>query len=176
MTAVLAILSKIWPYLLAAALGAAIGGWTTHGVDTIALNRQKAAYASYQARVADQAAAAEKAAREAVQQQIDERHAADINNQKVMDELKQRTADAESHFAADRNAIRSLLESASNSPQPARGDPMSESQGGSGSTPTSQAGRIELVSETCAALAAEDEWNANRYDALNKQLNGQVEP
>jgi hypothetical protein len=175
-TAMLAILKVIWPYLLAGTVGMAIGGYTTHGFDTIALNRQKAAMAGFQQKVAEQAAVAEKAAREALQAQIDQRHIADTHNQTVMDELRQRTADAESHYAADRNTIRSLLNAASHDPESPSGHPVSETESGPGATAASQAGRIELVSETCAALAAEDEWNANHYEALNKQLNGQVEP
>ena len=176
MSVILALLSKYWPYLAAAGLGAAIGSWTTHGFDSIALNRQKTAMASYKAQVADQAAAGEKAAREALQAQIDQRLATDLNNQRVMDELKQRTADAESHFTADRDAIRGLLNAASHSPQSARGSSVPETRGGPAIAAASASGSIDSISAACAALAAEDELNANEHDALTAQVTPQVEP
>lgn len=174
MTVLLALLGKAWPYMLAFGGGLGFGIWSTHAVDTIALNRQKAAQAGWQAQQADKDRDAEKAAREALQAQIDQRHAVDVNNEQVMNDLKKRTADAESHYAADRDFINRMLNSASS--KPTSGHPVPAPDAGSGSAPASEANGIAEVAELCAATKAEDEWNANQLDALNAELNKQVPP
>jgi len=170
-TAVLAILSKIWPYLLAAALGAAIGGWTTHGVDTIALNRQKAAYASYQQKVADQAAAGERAAREALQKQIDTAHQTDQRNETIIHDLHARADSAES----DRDLARRLLNSALGPISPAS-HRLPEAPNQPGATGTGRTGSGPSLETEVAAAIGECERNSNRLDALIAQIKPQVEP
>jgi len=169
MTALLLLLKSTWPYLLAGALGAAIGGYTTHGFDTIALNRQKAAMASYQARVADQAAAAEKAAREALQAQIDSAHSTDIRNQGIIDDLKKRADSSESDLAFARrllNAARPIAAAGHSVPK-APNQPGASGASGAASGPS-------LETEVAAAIG-ECERNSDRLDALIAQVKPQVE-
>lgn len=170
MSAVLLVFSKFWPYLLAAALGAAIAGYTTHGIDTIALNRQKAAYAGYQQKVADQAAAAEKAAREALQAQIDTGHKTDQRNKEIIRELNARASTAES----DRDLARRLLNSALGpfTPTSHRLPEASHQSGAAGAG--GEGGGPGLETEVAAAIG-ECERNSDRLDALIAQIRPQLE-
>lgn len=162
--------------MLAAFVGGAAVGWTTHKFDSIELARQRAASEGYKAQVADQDRAAEQKAREALQAQIDQRHAVDRNNEEVMSDLRKRTADAESHYSADRAFIHSLLDSASKNPT-AKSDPVPEGQGGSGTAPAGGSVSSQAMAEQlCADTKAEDERNANRLDALIAEVTKQVEP
>lgn len=174
MSIVLAILGKYWPLIVAATIGGAIAGWTVHGLDGIELRRQQNAMTSYRAQVADAELAAQTAAREALQEQIDARHAADIHNQQVMNDLRQKNADVESHFAADRDAIRGLLDAASR--QPAGRCEVPEAHSQPGTAPASREEVVGRVSEICAGLAAEDERNGAKLNALNSELDGKVDP
>ena len=171
MSAVLLILSKIWPYLLAAGLGAAIGGYTTHGFDTIALNRQKAAMAGFQQKVADQAAAAEKVAREALQRQIDESHQTDQRNEAIINELHSRADSAESDLALARSLLNSSL-----GPVTPSSHRLSEASNQSGAPGASGAGSGPSLETEVAAAIGECERNANRLDALIAQVKPQVQP
>jgi len=169
-SAILLILSKIWPYLLAAGLGAVFGGWTTHGFDTIALNRQKAAMASFQQRVSDQAAASEKAAREALQRQIDESHATDQRNEAIIHDLHTRADSAESDLQLARRLLNSSLGPVipPNHRLPeAPNQPRATGAGGTASGPS-------LETEVAAAIG-ECERNANRLDSLIAQIKPQLE-
>lgn len=171
MTAALAILAKIWPYLLAAGLGAAIGGWTTHGFDTIALNRQKAAMSGFRAKVADQAAAGEKAAREALQHQIDDAHETDQRNEAVINALHARADSAESDLQLARGLLNSSLDTITPSghrlPE-APNQPGALGAGGATSGPS-------LETQVAAAIG-ECERNASRLDALIAEVKPQVKP
>lgn len=170
MTVLLTILSKIWPYLLAAGLGAAVAGYTTHGIDTIALNRQKAAYAAYQQKVAEQAAAGEKAAREALQAQVDSGHKTDQRNEEIIRELNARASTAES----DRDLARRLLNSALR-PVASTGHRLPETSDQPGATGTRGEASGPSLETTVAAAIGECERNANRLDALIAQIKPQLE-
>ncbi len=175
MTALLALLKVAWPYMLAAALGGFVTGWLTHKADSIELERQKTAMASYKAEVSDAQATAEKAAREALQQQIDERHAADVNNAQVVDDLQKRLTEANSHYDADRAFIAGLLNASSKAPiPPGGGMPAAHDPVG---TPAASgtSGSVEVAEQLCAETKAEDERNADKLDALIAAITPQLE-
>ena len=175
MTAILAILRAVWPYLLAASLGGAAAVWATHAIDGVEIQRQKNAMTSYQSQVKDAELAAQTAAREALQQQIDQRHAADINNQQVMDDLRKRTSEAESHYDADRAFIAGLLNASSKAPISPSGQ-VSTTHDQSGTSPAGGTfGPREVAEQLCADTKAEDERNANKLDALIAELKPQLE-
>lgn len=170
MTALLALLKIAWPYMLAAALGGAVAGWFTHKADSIELARQKAAFSGYQAKVADQAAAAEKAAREALQGQIDTAHKTDQRNEDIIRELNARASTAES----DRDLARRLLNSArrpvASTPHQL---PQAPDQPG-----TASAGRdpgLPSLETQVADTLGECSRNADRLNALIAQIKPQME-
>jgi len=169
MSAILVLLSKIWPYLLAAGLGGAIAGYTTHGIDTIVLNRQKAAYASFQQIVSQQAALAEKAARDALQVQIDTAHHTDQRNEEIIRELNARASTAES----DRDLARRLLNSALR-PIPAASHRLPEGPGQSEAIGASGEESRPSLETTVAAAIGECERNADRLDSLIAQIKPQL--
>lgn len=175
MSILLALLGKTWPYLAGAFVVGGLVGWTTHKFDSIELARQRAAFEGYKAQVADQDAKGQEAARNAVQAQATEHEAQEAHNAQVIDELQKRTTEAESHYTADRDLIRGLLESASQNPTPAS-HPVPES----GHQPQpSVAGRtsgVEQVVELCAATKEEDQRNADRLDSLIAEVKPQVKP
>jgi len=169
MTVLLALLGKIWPFLLAAALGGAIAGWTTHGFDSIALNRQKTAMASYQAQVSQREADAEKAAREALQAQMDAHHVIDQRNESVIADLTQRAQAAESDAA-----LTGRLLAAQKARLPPS-HPVSET----GHQPTvvdsgETSGLGQLAAVTAAALN-ECRGNARQLNALIDEIKPQME-
>lgn len=175
MSVLLALLGRLWPYLLPALLAGAGTGWVVHKADSIAYAHLQTTFASYQVQVADAAAAAQKAARDALQAQIDQDHALAANNEQVMNELKTRAAEAQSHYDADRAFIRSLLNSASQSSIAAPGHPLSQAPVDSGSPSASgTSGAQEMAVSLCADTKAEDERNADRLDALIAELKPQL--
>jgi hypothetical protein len=113
MSAILAFLKLAWPYLLAAG----VGGFAIHEADTIPYNRLQASLSSYKAQVADENAKAQKAAADALQEQIDKRLTTEANNEKVISQL---TAERDS-TAADRDFARRLLAAAQARPTAGRG-------------------------------------------------------
>lgn len=173
MSIALALLGRAWPFLLAAILAATAAGWVMHKADSIGYNRLQNEYSGYRLKVADQDVAAEKAAREALQAQIEQGHAVARNNQEVMDALAKRTTEAESHYSADRALIRGLLNAASTNPA-AHSHPLREGESGPSAAPAGAADGVEQVAELCAATKAEDELNANRLDALIAEVNPQL--
>lgn len=174
MSIALALLSKIWPYVMVAALAATGSAWLTHKADNIPYGRLQTTFASFKAQVSAANAAAEKGAREALQAQIDERHAADVNNEQVMNDLRQRTLDAESHRDTDRNLIRGLLFATPRSPAPRPGHPVPQADDQRGIAPAGPASGPEQVVNLCADTKAEDEWNADHLDGLLAELKKQM--
>lgn len=170
MTALLAILKLAWPYMLAAFIGGAVAGWTTHAFDSIALNRQKAAAAGFQQKVADQAAVAEKAAREALQQQVNEAHAVDQRNEAIINDLHARADSAES----DLQLARSLLNSSLDTVTPS-GHRLSEGQNQPGTAPAGGKGSGPSLETEVAAAIGECSRNADRLDSLIAEIKPQVE-
>lgn len=169
MSILLTLLAKGWPYLLAAVAAT----YATHELDNMRYDRLLTTYASYQAQVAQENANAQQAAREALQRQIDERHAADLNNTQVMNDLKQRMAEADSHRSADAAFIRSLLEQSSQAGVPAS-HPVPAPGHQPGPPAARPPGGAEQVADLCADTKAEDEYNADRLDALLAQLKPQI--
>lgn len=171
MTALLAILKLAWPYMLAAAVGGAIAGWTTHAFDSIALNRQRAAMDGYKAQVADSDAAAEKAAREALQAQIDEGHANDVRNQSAIESLNGQLASIDRTRGDLTGELRHAL---ANKPAACGGSvPQTPSQPGAAAT-VQASGDGPLAGLLSDAIS---ECNGNRatQDALTAQIKPQVD-
>lgn len=77
-----------WPYLAALALGVVLGGYGAHKVDSVPYSRLEATYASFQTQVAEERAAAEKAAREAIAAQIANTQRTEAHNETIMAGLR----------------------------------------------------------------------------------------
>jgi len=168
MTAVLAILKEAWPYMLVAVLGGWAAGWTTHAVDSIALNRQKTAMASYQAQVADQEAKAEKAAREALQAQIDAHHVIDQRNERVIADLTQRAQAAESDAA-----LTGRLLAAQKARLPPS-HPVPEAAHQSATVDASETSGLGQLAAATAAALNECRGNARQLNALIAEIEPQL--
>lgn len=173
MSVLLAVLGKTWPYLLAAAIAGGVATWLTHKADAIGYGRLQNEYSGYQLKVADAERDAQKAAHEALQAQIDQQHTVDRNNEQVMNDLRKRTADAESHYDADRAFISGMLNSASKAAVPASG-PLPQAHGDSGAAAASGTSGAEQVAQLCADTKAEDERNADRLDSIIAELKPQL--
>lgn len=171
MTAALAILKVAWPYMLAGGLGFGIGLWSTHAVDTIALNRQKAAMAGWQAQQADKDAAAEQAAREALQRQADESHATDQRNEAIINDLHARADSAESDLQLARSLLSNSLETVTPT-----GHKLPEGASQSGASGAGGNAGVPSLETQVAATLGECQRNAERLNALIAQVKPQVEP
>jgi len=108
-SAVLAILGKTWPYVLCAILA----GYLTHRVlDVPRYDALQTSLASYKAQEAEKDAAAQKAAADALQAQINSRLATEANNGKVISQLQSERDAA----VAARNFSDRLLAAAAKAP------------------------------------------------------------
>lgn len=105
MSIALALLGKSWPYLLAALIAGSAGMWLQKRADSIAYNRLQNEYSGFRLMVADREADAQKAAREALQKQIDDRHDTDRRNEETINALTQKAAAAESDSALARRLL-----------------------------------------------------------------------
>lgn len=113
MTAILAFLRVAYPWLI----GAALGGYGAHEFDQIPYSRLQTTLASERTQHADEVAAGQKAAADALQAQINTRLTTEANNGKVIAQL---TADRDS-AAADRDFARRLLSAAQAKPATSSG-------------------------------------------------------
>lgn len=84
MTALLAFLRIAYPWLI----GAVLGAWGAHELDQIPYSRLQTTLASERTQRADELAAAQKAAAEALQAQINTRLTTEANNGKVLSQLQ----------------------------------------------------------------------------------------
>lgn len=110
MTALLAFLRVAYPWLI----GAALGGYGAHELDQIPYGRLQTTLASERTQHADEVAAGQKAAADALQAQIKTRLTIEANNGNVIAQL---TAERDS-AAADRDLAQRLLNAASHPAAP----------------------------------------------------------
>lgn len=93
MTAILALFEKLFPYLIAAAIGATLAGWVCSTMDDAVLQKEKAAHMSDNARLGKQIGDMEGAAALADQKAIADHHAQEGRIQTLDDQLtKEKTA------------------------------------------------------------------------------------
>lgn len=168
-----ALLLKYLPYLIAAALVAGGSGYVVHHWDSASYNVLQASFEKYKAEVATAQEASQKAATQALQDQMDEKLEDNRRNGQVIHELLQKSADADARHSADSAYIRRLLNgssasTASGSGQvPATGDqPGTIGAGGESG--------VEQVANLCADTREEDQRNADRLDALLAELTPQL--
>lgn len=161
----IALLLRLLPFLAAAGAG----GFAWHEVDTIRYTRLQAQYSAYQTQVAQEHTQAEKAAREAEEDQEQQRSIVEVNNGRVMQELQHQLADTQSDLFFARRLLNA--QSKAGSPTSTQLPETSDRQTAPGASPAS--GRPSL--ETLAAAAiGECEHNADQLDALIKELTPQL--
>ena len=169
MSIVLSLLSKAWPYLLAAV----IAGYGVHKLDGARYNALQAKFSQYQAQVALAQEASQKAYTKALQDQIDQKADSDRHNAEVISDLSKKTASAQLRLNSDAAYIRSLLNGPGSNPS--SGSVQMPAPGNQpGATPSSGTGGFEQVAELCADTREEDERNADRLDALIAELKPQL--
>jgi len=161
MSVFMAILSKVWPYLLAAA----IAGYGVHRLDS-------ASYARLQAIDAADRADREAVAAQALRNQIADRAKTDAVNAKVIEDLKHET----DSIAADRNrtlllARRLLADAGANLACSGAVSQTGPGPGASGASGTSQ---NESIIRLLADAHDECERNADRLDALIAEIKPQL--
>lgn len=168
MTAVLAFLKLAWPYILAAGVGA----YGAHELDQIPYDRQVTAFASYKAQVADADEKAQKAAADALQEQIDTRLTTEANNGKVISQL---TAERDS-IAADRDLAQRLLSAATTRPA-SPGHPVPTSVDRPGTPSATQGGGDQQAPDLIGTLSgaiAECRDALQRFTGLQLELAPQL--
>lgn len=146
----------MWGYLAVLLLGAIGGFWITEKLDDGRYTRLQTTYQSYQAQVKADAA-------KTLQDQTEEKLAKEKEYAAVVTDLTQKLADAATHADNDQRIIASLLASRSTSPDR---DPVRHS---SASAATESAGgnlSLATMASLCADVAAEDERNGLRLNAL----------
>jgi hypothetical protein len=166
MSAALAILARIWPYVLCAM----VAGYLTHRViDVPRYDALQTSLASYKAQEADKDAAAQKAATDALQAQIATRLATEANNGKVIAQLQ----DERDAAIAARNFSDRLLAAAAKT-----GAPTCSQVPATGHQPAPDAAGQSPSSGQLAQLlrsaALETAQCFERYSALQLQLQPQL--
>lgn len=97
--ALLEVLGKAWPYLLAAAVAAAGSVWITHRLDTVALDSLQAKYSQYVAQSETLEAAQEAAANKAISAQLQTHLTIETTNAQVIGSLQDQVDAAKSDAA-----------------------------------------------------------------------------
>lgn len=169
MSAILVLLRPLLPYLITGAIAIGAGAWTAHRLDSASYNALQAKFSTYQAQTANDRANAEKAARDALQAQINARLTTEANNAKVIDKLTQERDNA----ATDRDFVRRLLSAAQDKPT-ATGHPVSTASHQSGTTNTPGTSGDQSVTELLTVAAAESRQCFQQYNALLAELQPQL--
>jgi crotonobetainyl-CoA:carnitine CoA-transferase CaiB-like acyl-CoA transferase len=165
MTAVLAFLRIAWPYLLTAAAG----GFISHEIDNIRYDGLQTKFATYQQRVAEEDALAQKAATDALQTEITARQSTEAHNAQVVSQLLQER----DHAAADRDLAQRLLIAAQARPTSSR-PAVPQAPGGRPAPAASPANSGGSLTEELAAAIDECRHNADQLDALIAEIKPQL--
>lgn len=154
-----------------AALCLLIGGFFTHLYENVRYQKAQEAFTAYKEKVAEQEAANEKTAREALQKQIDDSHRIAQDNDRELQDLHAKLDEANRLRDQSRSAVRSLLADAAKGagscavPAP----PDKPGVAAAGRPPS-----LDEVADACGSVATEDKANADRLDALIQQIKPQL--
>lgn len=154
-----------------AALCLLIGGFFTHLYENVRYQKAQEAFTAYKEKVAEQEAANEKTAREALQKQIDDSHRIAQDNDRELQDLHTKLAEANRSRDQSRDAVRSLLRDAA---QNAGSCAVPATTDKPGTAPAGRAPSLNDVADACGNLAAEDKRNADKLDALIQQIKPQL--
>lgn len=169
--ALMAILGKTWPYLLAAGLGIAGATAVTHRFDEGTTEALQAKFSAYVAQVAEANAISEKAAATALQGQIIQRENVEANNAQVIAKLQTQVSSVNS----DRDRLaRGLYNTATQAGTAPGSCPVPSAPGGSGPPDASAQSGAAKVAGACADVSVEDELNADQLDGLLAELSKQM--
>lgn len=149
-------------YIAAAIACLALGWWLGSRVSATALANERAASAQQQKMNDDVAVTT-------LQTQISDLHATIQHNTEVTNDLATKNAAVES----DRDFAQRLLAS-TRAANTALSGAVSEANHRSAVTEARAASGVERLTQLCAAVDAEDQFNANTLDALNAQLTPQL--
>lgn len=105
MTALLALLARVWPYIACLGIGLGTGGY-------LEKNRWEARYSQLQASTEQRLADAQEAGRKALQSQLEQFQVTTANNAKVINDLQNQTQQAQADSARDRDLVQRLLHAA----------------------------------------------------------------
>lgn len=97
---------KYLPYLIGAVVAAGLGFFLAHRLDAAAYGRLQSQFSAYQLQVSERETAAQKAARDELQRQIDKANKQDHDNAQIIADLNAKA----DHAADDLRVARGLLE------------------------------------------------------------------
>ncbi|MBS0364887.1 MAG: hypothetical protein JSR67_03575 [Proteobacteria bacterium] len=162
MTDFLPLLLRLLPYVACAAVGA----WGMHRLEAARLTHAQAQTAQARQQLADERAAAQARATDAIQQHQRDMAAVIAHNATVIEGLHRENAT----LADSRDLARRLLNRAQ---AIARGGAVPESAGEPGTDAGAQPDGLATVTDACAAVADEDWRNATALKALQDEVRPQ---
>lgn len=169
-TALLAVLRIIWPSLVGGVAIAGVTGWAVHSLDNARYEHLQNTYLGYQKDVAEANAQAQKAARDALQDQIDKAHTTNVRNQGIVDDLQKRIATAESDNALTQRLLATARQAAAKSASHS----VPQTPGVGGTSNASEAPGIGRLIQLTSSALTECRANAMQLNALLDELKPQL--